>query len=69
VIHAICEREVQDLPCFEYSTTVVVETYQVKCQGCGIRAEKVAQLSGKAPYSKQFEDAVGRLARARQRDR
>ena len=30
-IHEICEREVRDLPCFEYSTTVVVETYRVKC--------------------------------------
>jgi hypothetical protein len=28
-IHEICEREVRDLPCFEYSTTVVVETYRV----------------------------------------
>ena len=27
-IHEVCEREVQDLPCFEYTTTVVVETYR-----------------------------------------
>jgi transposase len=26
---------------------------------CGIRAEKVAQLPSKAPYSKRFEEAVG----------
>ncbi len=58
-IHEICEREVRDLPCFEYSTTVVVETYRVRCPRCGIRAEKVAQLPSKAPYSKRFEDAVG----------
>src|ERR1700676_1714505 len=58
-IHEICEREVRDLPCFEYSTTVVVETYRVKCPHCGIRAEKVAQLPSKAPYSKRFEEAVG----------
>jgi len=45
--------------CFEYSTTVVVETYRVKCPRCGIRAEKVAQLPSKAPYSKRFEEAVG----------
>jgi hypothetical protein len=25
-IHEVCEREVRDLPCFEYTTTVVVET-------------------------------------------
>jgi len=58
-IHEVCEREVRDLPCFEYMTTVVVETYRVKCPGCGIRAEKVAQLPSKAPYSKRFEEAVG----------
>src|SRR3984957_997313 len=58
-IHEVCEREVRDLPCFEYTTTVVVETYRVKCPGCGIRAEKVAQLPSKAPYSKRFEEAGG----------
>ena len=50
LIHEVCEREVRDLPCFEYTTTVVVETYRVKCPRCGIRAEKVAQLPSKAPY-------------------
>ena len=58
-IHEVCEREVRDLPCFEYTTTVVVETYRVKCPQCGIRAEKVAQLPSKAPFSKRFEEAVG----------
>src|SRR5450432_3601217 len=58
-VHEVCEREVRDLPCFEYTTTVVVETYRVKCPRCGIRAEKVAQLPSKAPYSKRFEEAVG----------
>src|SRR5579863_538904 len=58
-IQEVCEREVRDLPCFEYSTTVVVETYRVKCPRCGFRAEKVAQLPSKAPYSKRFEEAVG----------
>ena len=58
-IHEICEREVRDLPCFEYTTTVVVETYRVKCPRCGIRAERVTQLPSKAPYSKRFEEAVG----------
>ena len=58
-IHEVCEREVRDLPCFEYRTTVVVETYRVKCPHCGIRAEKVAQLPSKAPFSKRFEEAVG----------
>jgi transposase len=58
-IQETCEREVRDLPCFEYMTTVVVETYRVKCPRCGFRAEKVAQLPSKAPYSKRFEEAVG----------
>ena len=58
-IHEVCEREVRDLPCFEYTTTVVVETYRVKCPRCGIRGERVAQLPSKAPYSKRFEEAVG----------
>jgi transposase len=58
-IQETCEREVRDLPCFEYATTVVVETYRVKCPRCGFRAEKVAQLPSKAPYSKRFEEAVG----------
>lgn len=58
-IHEVCERMVRDLPCFEYTTAIVVETYRVKCPRCGIRAEKVAQLPSKAPYSKRFEEAVG----------
>ena len=58
-IHEVCEREVRDLPCFEYATTVVVETYRVRCPRCGIRAEKVAQLPSKAPFSKRFEESVG----------
>ena len=58
-IHEVCEREVRDLPCFEYTTTVTVETYRVRCPRCGIRAERVAQLPSKAPYSKRFEEAVG----------
>lgn len=58
-IHEVSEREVRDLPCFEYTTTVVVETYRLKCPRCGIRAEKVTQLPSKAPFSKRFEEAVG----------
>src|SRR5450432_653812 len=57
-IQEICEREVRDLPCFEYSTTIVVETYRMKCPRCGFRAEKVSQLPSKAPFSKRFEEAV-----------
>lgn len=58
-IQEICQREVRDLPCFEYSTTIVVETYRLKCPQCGFRAERVPQLPSKAPFSKRFEEAVG----------
>jgi transposase len=58
-IAAIYEREVRDLPCFEYRTTVVIELYRVKCPDCGLKAEKAPQLPSKAPFSKRFEDAVG----------
>jgi transposase len=57
--HEVYEREVRDLPCFEFSTTVVVELYRVDCPECGVKVEKMPQLPGKAPYSKRFEDAVG----------
>jgi transposase len=50
------EREVRDLPCFEFRTTVVIELYRVRCPDCGVKTEKVPQ---KAPFSKRFEEAVG----------
>jgi transposase len=53
------EREVRDLPCFEYLTTVVIELYRLRCPGCGVKTEKVPHLPSKAPFSKRFEDAVG----------
>jgi transposase len=55
----VYEREVQDLACFEYQTTVVLELYRVRCPNCGVKAEKVEQLPSKAPFSKRFEEAVG----------
>src|ERR1035441_1631792 len=58
-MHEVYEREIRDLPCFEYQTTVVVELYRVDCPACGVKAEKVPQLPSKSPYSKRFEDAVG----------
>jgi transposase len=53
------EREVRDLACFEYRTTVVIELYRVRCPDCGLKIEKVDQLPSKAPFSKRFEEAVG----------
>src|SRR6202165_1650989 len=58
-IAEVYEREVRDLPCFEYRTTVVIELYRLRCPDCGIKAEKVALLPSKAPFSKRFEEAVG----------
>ena len=58
-IHDVYEREVRDLPCFEFLTTVVIELYRLRCPECGVKAEKVDLLPSKAPYSKRFEDAVG----------
>ena len=58
-VYEIYEREVRDLPCFEFRTTVVIELYRVRCPDCGVKAEKVPQLPSKAPFSKRFEDAVG----------
>jgi transposase len=43
-------REVRDLPCMEFRTTVVVEVYRVFCPDCGIKMEKVPQLPSKAPF-------------------
>ena len=59
-IHDVYEREVRDLPCFEFQTAVIIELYRIRCPDCGVKAEKVELLPSKAPYSKRFEDAVGR---------
>jgi transposase len=59
-IHEVYEREVRDLPCFDYKTTVVVELYRLRCPDCGVKTERIEQLPSKAPFSKRFEDAVGR---------
>ena len=58
-IHDVYEREVRDLPCFEFQTAVIIELYRIRCPDCGVKAEKVEPLPSKAPYSKRFEDAVG----------
>jgi transposase len=58
-IHEVCEREVRDLPVFQFRTTVVVEVYRLRCPRCGPRMERVEQLPGKAPFSRRFEDEVG----------
>jgi transposase len=58
-IEEVRDREVRDLPWRKYQTTVVVEYYRVRCPKCGVKVEAVGQLPSKAPFSKDFEDAVG----------
>ena len=58
-IHETYEREVRDLPVFQFQTTVVIELYRLRCPDCGIKAERVEQLPSKAPFSKRFEEMVG----------
>jgi len=58
-IEEIRQREVRDLPWRRYQTVVVVEFYRVRCPKCGLKVERVPQLPSKAPFSKDFEDAVG----------
>ena len=57
--HDYYQREVRDLPWRKYRTTVIIELYRVCCPQCGVRIEKVPQLPSKAPFSKDFEGAVG----------
>jgi transposase len=57
--HDSYEREVRDLPWRKYQTTVIIELYRVCCPQCGVRVEQLPQLPSKAPFSKDFEDAVG----------
>jgi transposase len=58
-IEEIRQREVRDLPWRKYQTIVVVEFYRVRCPKCGLKVETVPQLPSKAPFSEDFEDAVG----------
>ena len=53
------EREVADLDCFEYRTTVVLDVNRLNCAHCGPKVEKIEQVPSKAPYTKRFEDKVG----------
>lgn len=58
-IAEIRQREVRDLPWRKYQTFVVIEFYRVDCPKCGLKVETVPQIPSKAPFSKDFEDAVG----------
>jgi transposase len=58
-IEEVRERTVRDLPWRKYQAVVVVEFFRVRCKKCGLKVEQVPQLPGKAPFSRDFEDAVG----------
>lgn len=58
-IAEVRQREIRDLPWRKYQTLVVIEFYRLNCPQCGLKVEVVPQLPGKAPFSKDFEDAVG----------
>src|SRR5438034_11719607 len=60
-IHQVYEREVRDLSCFEFQTTVIIELYRIRCPNCGVEAEKVESLPSKSSYSKRLEDEWGRV--------
>jgi len=55
----VFERELRDLPCFEFQTRVVIELFRIVCPQCGVKVERVEQVPSKAPFSKRFEEAVG----------
>ena len=38
---------------------MLIEYFRVRCPKCGLKVERVPQLPTKAPFSKDFEDAVG----------
>ncbi len=58
-IEEVRQREVRDLPWRKYQAIVHVEYYRIRCPKCGLKVEQVAQLPSKAPFSRDFEDAVG----------
>jgi transposase len=58
-IEEVRQREVRDLPWRKYQAVVYVEYYRVRCPKCGLKVEEVPQLPSKAPFSKDFEEAVG----------
>ena len=59
-IREVFERELRDLPCFEFQTRVVIELFRIVCPQCGVKVERVEQVPSKAPFSKRFEEEVAR---------
>jgi hypothetical protein len=62
-VHAVIatwEREVADLDCFEFRTTVVLDVYRLDCVACGPKVERIEQVPSKAPYTNRTK-TVGNL--------
>lgn len=58
-VEEVRERELRHLPCMKYQTWLNVEYYRVKCPKCGLRTERMDEMAGKSPFSKDLEDDVG----------
>ena len=48
--HGTKEREVSDLPCLEFRTTIILEVYRVCCSDCGVKVKRLPRLPSKAPF-------------------
>jgi len=58
-LHEVYEREVRDLPCFEFGTTVVIELYRVRCPDCGIKAETIVGQACESASARQVARRFG----------
>lgn len=45
---------------FQFRTTVILELYRLRCAECGPKIERVEQTPSKSPFSKRFEEKIGR---------
>ena len=54
----VSEREVRDLTCTEFRTTVVAQVYQVCCLDCGIRMEKVPRRGANRRWVQMGVDEI-----------
>ena len=48
-IHAVYERKVRDLPCFEFQTSVVVELYRIRCPTAASRRSATCRCPARRP--------------------
>ena len=61
--HDTGEREVRDLPCMEFRTTVVVEVYRVCCADGVIKVEKLRSFPAKLRSASALKTPSDRRAR------